>query len=209
MVDFAVIPARTALINVDMQNCFVAGYPMSAPDGLALLERINQLAAACRAAGILVVHTRHVLRPDGANVGVFGEIVPPAKDGFFRSDSVAVALHPRLAVDAQDIVLDKPRYGAFHATDLEMVLRAWDIDTLIISGIATNVCCETTAREAMVRDFHVLFLSDGTATLGMGDASADELQKATLATLGTLFAQVLSIEEMLHKISGAEGVVKR
>jgi hypothetical protein len=53
VVDFAVIPERTALINVDMQNCFVEGTPFSAPDGLAVQERINRLAAACRAAGIL------------------------------------------------------------------------------------------------------------------------------------------------------------
>ena len=57
MVDFAVVPERTALINVDLQNCFVQGYPISAPDGLAVLDRINRLAAACRAAGILVIHT--------------------------------------------------------------------------------------------------------------------------------------------------------
>jgi len=53
MVDFAVVPERTALINVDMQNCFVAGYEMSAPDGLVVLERINRLAAVCREVAIL------------------------------------------------------------------------------------------------------------------------------------------------------------
>jgi len=52
MVDFAVVPERTALINVDLQNCFVQGYPISAPDGLVVLDRINRLAAVCRAAGI-------------------------------------------------------------------------------------------------------------------------------------------------------------
>ena len=70
----------------------------------------------------------------------------------------AAALHKELVVDPADILLEKPRYGAFHATDLEMILRTHGIDTLIITGIATNVCCETTAREAMVRDFRVFFL---------------------------------------------------
>jgi isochorismatase family protein/alpha/beta hydrolase family protein len=77
-------------------------------------------------------------------------------------------------VDPRDILLDKPRYGAFHGTDLDLILRARGIDTVIIAGIATNVCCETTAREAVVRDFRVFFLSDGTATFGKGDASAAE-----------------------------------
>jgi nicotinamidase-related amidase len=61
MVDFAVVPERTALVNVDMQNCFVQGYPSSAPDGLAVLDRINRLAAACRGARLsrLLPQRRH------------------------------------------------------------------------------------------------------------------------------------------------------
>ena len=203
MVDFAVVPERTALINVDLQNCFVQGYPISAPDGPVVLERINRLAAVCRAAGILVIHTSHVLRPDGSNTGVLGEMAPPVKEGILNKGSESAALHTGLVVDARDILLDKPRFGAFHGTDLELILRSRGIDTVIISGIATNVCCETTAREAMVRDFHVFFLSDGTTTFGLGNASAAELQKATLATLGSLFAQVLTVDEMVQKIRHA------
>ena len=201
MVDFAVVPERTALVNVDMQNCFVEGSPISAPDGLAVLDRINRFAAVCRTAGILVIHTSHVLRPYGSNMGVLGEMLPPVKGGIINKGAESAALHKGLVVDALDILLDKPRFGAFHGTDLELILRTRGIDTIIISGIATNVCCETTAREAMVRDFHVFFLSDGTATLGMGDASAPELQKATLATLGFLFAQVLTVDEMIQKVN--------
>jgi ureidoacrylate peracid hydrolase len=76
MVNFVISPERTALIDVDLQNCFVDDYPFSAPDGLAVLDRINRLAAVCRAAGILVVHTSRVLRPDGSNMGVLGKIAP-------------------------------------------------------------------------------------------------------------------------------------
>ena len=194
--NFPVVPERMALINVDMQNQFVEN---PAYNGLVLLDRINHFAAACRAASILVVHTREIVRADGANAGVFGEIYPPLKE-VFNIDAPTAALHPSLVVDERDVVLDKPRYGAFHATDLEWILRSHGIDTVIITGIATNVCCETTAREAMVRDFRVFFLSDGTAAKAVGDLSADEMQKASLATLGALFAQVLSIDEMIQKI---------
>src|SRR6516165_210766 len=203
MVDFPVVPERTALINVDMQDCFVHGSPFSAPDGLAVLDRINRVAAACRAAGIVVIHTKHVLRPDGSNIGVLGEIAPVVKEGIIKKGSKSALLHKGLIVDPQDILLEKPRFGAFHGTDLELILRSRGIDTIIVTGIATNVCCETTAREATVRDFRVFFLSDGTATAEMGGASSAELQKATLATLGSWFAQVLTVDELMKKIGHA------
>lgn len=200
MVDFTVIPQKTALVNVDMQNCFVADSPIATPDGIAVLARVNQLTKLCRQAGILVIHTAFVLRSDGSNMGVLAETSAPVRAGILNNGSNSAALHQDLLIDDRDIILKKPRFGAFHGTDLELILRSRGIDTIIISGVATNVCCETTAREAMVRDFHVFFLSDGTATRGMGDASAAELQKATITTLGYLFAQVLTVDEMLKKI---------
>ncbi|MFH1834386.1 MAG: cysteine hydrolase [bacterium] len=206
MVEFPVVPQKTALVNVDMQNCFVADSPIAAPDGLGVLSRINQLAEACRRAGILVIHTALVLRPDCSNIGVLAETAPPAKAGVLNKGTESAALHKSLVVEPGDIVLEKPRFGAFHGTDLELILRSRGIDTIIISGIATNVCCDTTAREAMVRDFHVFFLSDGTATAEMGVASAAELQRATLATMDFLFAQVLTVDDMLEKIERSVGL---
>ncbi len=202
MVDFAVVPQRTALLNIDMQNCFVQDSPIAAPDGLVVLERINRLAAACRKAGILVIHASIVTRPDGSNLGVLAQFSPPVREGILNKGAHSAALHSGLEIDPRDILIDKPRFGAFYGTDLELILRTRGIDTLIISGVATNVCCETTAREAAVRDFHVLFLSDGTATADMGGVSAAELQKVTCATLGFLFAQVLTADEMIAKIEG-------
>jgi len=207
MVDFAVVPERTALVNVDLQNCFVEGSPIAAPDGLGVQDRINKLAAACRKAGVLVIHTLHVVRPDGSNIGVMGEILPVVRAGIINKGAKSADLHRGLVVKDGDILLDKPRFGAFHGTDLELILRSRGIDTIIVSGIATNVCCETTAREANVRDFRVFFLSDGTATFGVGGLSPDEIQRATCATLGAVFAQVLTIDEMIAKIDA--GRVKR
>lgn len=203
MPEFEVVPSRTALINVDMQNCFVEGSPISAPEGRLVLERINRLAAVCRAAGILVIHVSHTLRADGSNMGLLWELAPVVKEGIITKGSASAALHRGLVVDPRDILLEKPRFGAFHGTDLELILRSRGIDTVIIVGIATNVCCETTAREAAVRDFRVFFLSDGTATSAMGNASAAELQKATCATIGHIFGQVLSVDEMIAKIQFA------
>jgi nicotinamidase-related amidase len=200
--NFPVIPLRTALINVDMQNCFVEGYPVSAPEGPGVLSRINRLAAACRSAGILVIHTAHVLRADGSNAGVMSEFIPAIRAGMINKGSQASALHKSLVVDPRDILLEKPRFGAFQGTDLELILRAHDINSVIIGGIATNVCCETTAREAATRDFRVFFLSDGTATFDLGGVPAQQLQAATCASLA-LFGQVLTVEQIIQRISAA------
>jgi ureidoacrylate peracid hydrolase len=201
--DFPVVPKRIALVNVDLQNCFVDG-PLAPANGIAVVEQVNRLATVCRSAGILVVHTSHVFRPDGSNSGVLKEIAPAVFDNKWldRGQPLA-ALHPALHVDPRDILLEKPRFGAFYNTDLESVLRGRGVDTIIISGIATNVCCETTAREAMVRDFRVFFLSDGTSGSALPGASAADIQKVTLATLGFVFAQVLTVDEMISKIESA------
>ena len=105
MVNFPVVPEQTALLNVDMQNCFVHGSAFSAPDGLAVQDRINRVAAACRAAGIVVIHASHVLRPGGLNIGVLGEIAPIIKEGIINRGSASAALHEGLAVDPRDILL--------------------------------------------------------------------------------------------------------
>ena len=80
------------------------------------------------------------------------------------------------------------------------MLRSRGIDTVIISGIATNVCCDTTAREAAQHDFRVFFLSDGTATKEMGGTPAEDLQRATCASLSMVFAEITTVDEVMDKI---------
>ena len=203
MVDYKVESNKTALIIVDLQNLFVEGYSVSPANGPDILDKLNKLAEICREHGIQVIHTAHVLRPDGSNIGTLAEMVPSVREGHLYEGAVAAELHPDLVVKSGDIVLNKPRFGAFQGTDLEMILRSNGIDTTIIGGISTNVCCETTAREANARDFKVLFLSDGTATSGAGDLSAEEVQRASCSTLARVFAQVLTINEVTAKISEA------
>jgi ureidoacrylate peracid hydrolase len=202
MVDFGVVPQQTALVNVDLQNLFVEG----APEGATIVERVNRFAAECRTAGILVIHTAHVLRPDGSNIGVLGEIAPRVREeGLINQGTRTAALHDDVVVKPGDILLEKPRFGAFHGTDLELILRQRGIDTIIVSGIDTEVCCETTAREANARDFRVLFLSDGTACNRADIEEATRYQQAALERIGRLFGQVVTIEDALQKI-GRNGV---
>ena len=113
-VDFIVSPRRTAPVNVALQNFFVD----STESGVALVRRVNALASTCREAGILVIDTAHVLRPDESNIGVLGEIVPAIKDeGLLNQGSETAALHNDLYVDPRDVVLETPGFGAFYGTD--------------------------------------------------------------------------------------------
>jgi nicotinamidase-related amidase len=196
VVDFNVVPEKTALVNIDLQNCFVE----SAARGHEVVDRINHFAALCRDAGITVIHTRHAIRPDHANIGVLGQIVPKVRDGLLDEGSDSAAFHSDLKIEPHDVLLTKPRFGAFHGTDLEVILRSRGIDSVIITGITTDVCCDTTAREANARDFKVFFLSDATTTSAN---PPDEVQQATLELVSALFGQVLTTNEMMTKIKNA------
>jgi ureidoacrylate peracid hydrolase len=204
---YDVVPARMALVNIDMQVAFVEGTPLSAPDGVALLPTVNRLAAACRAAGITVIHTRHVTRADGSNLGTMGALIEPVRAGYIMEGSKTAELHPGLDVQPSDIILNKPRYGAFTGTDLDNVLRGNGIDTIIVSGICTNICCETSAREAGMRDYHVFFMEDGTETFPAGGLTVDEIKRAVHATIGLAFANVIPVDTMIGRIREASQAV--
>lgn len=164
--------------------------------GLQTLAMVNHLTAAARAVQVLVIHTRHVLRPDGSNMGLLREI-PPIREGVLNEGASSAELHPDLVVDERDVVLNKPRFGAFHGTDLELILRAGGLDTIIITGISTPICCDTTAREAHARDIRAFVVSDATATTGP-DAARD--QRFTLDMIDGMFATVVTADEVLSMI---------
>jgi nicotinamidase-related amidase len=101
---------------------------------------------------------------------------------------------------------DMHRYSGFFGTDLDMILREWGVDTVIISGTTTENCCQATARDAMFRNYRVVFLSDATATYdypdrGFGPMPAAEVHHATLVILAASTAHVMSVEDMRVRIS--------
>lgn len=161
--------------------------------GLQTLAMVNHLTAAARAVQVPVIHTRHVLRPDGSNMGLLRGI-PPIKEGALNEGASSAELHDDLVVDERDLIVNKPRFGAFHGTDLELILRAGGLDTIIITGISTPICCDTTAREAHARDIRAFMVSDATATTGPHAAGA---QSFTLDMIDGMFANVVTAEEVL------------
>ena len=203
MVDFPIIPKRSAFITIDFQNLFVEGHKISAPTALQAIEKTNHLAQHCRDHDIVVIHIAHQLRPDHSNLGVLGEVVPTIKSSrLLTGGEQSADFHPSLDIQETDWVAIKPRLGAFTGSDLELTLRARHIDTLLFAGVATGVCVDTTARQAALLDFKTIMLSDATATSGMAGYSADELQQITLAIFAMNFGEVASVAYAIKKIDG-------
>lgn len=193
-----VASATTALILIDLQRCFVdRSSDFAAKGAIELVQRLSALAERCREAGILVILTAHVLRPDHSNAGTLADKVPAVTDGMIDEGSQSAALHAAVRVGPRDLIVRKPRFSAFAGTDLDLILRTRGINTLIVAGIATDICCESTARDAADRGLHVIFLSDGTATgSGPGDPAADQTHEAALERLNTYFGDVVKISDL-------------
>ena len=194
--------ARSALVVVDMQNYFCAeGFPAEVPLSRAVVPNINRLARAIRAAGGTVVwvqtdsaealtrwgnHHKHMLTPERVERRLAG--LDAKAEGFKLFD----ALEPM----GGDLRVRKVTYSAFMpgSSDLDAQLEARGIDTVLITGTATNVCCESSARDAMLRDFRVVMVSDGNATW------TDEEHAGTLNTFAIFFGDVMTTGEALARI---------
>lgn len=204
---FEIRPGKAALAVIDIQNDFVEqGAPYECPDGRALIPAVNGLAAACRAAGLPVVLTAIEHRADGSDLGAVRRIHPLTASGAaLREGTHGVELHPELDVQDGDHVIRKRRYSAFFGTDLDLLLRGLGVETLIVAGVATNVCCESTVREAFFRGYQVVFLADGNATIGLPDAgygsyTADEVQRFTLTQIATFYGEVATTADVLERV---------
>jgi nicotinamidase-related amidase len=201
-------PKKTAMIVVDMQNDFVAsGAAMETPAARAVVPKLAEALKICRDAGLKVIYTAHVHRRDGSDMGLFDDMHPPIANREALVDGTpGVDIYSDLAPAPDEHVIKKHRYSGFFGTDLDMILREWGVDTVIISGTTTENCCHATARDAMFRNYRVVFLSDATATYdypdrGFGPMPAAEVHDATLVILAASTAHVMSVEDMRVRIS--------
>lgn len=192
---------RAALLVIDMQRDFVEEGAIA--EVAMARERIPAMArviAACRAAGIPVVYTRHTLSDDYEVSPLEVAYQPWLKDKGLRPGTRGVGIVQELAPQAGDTVIVKHRYDAFHDTPLQTILRNLRgpnvIDTLIVTGTVTSVCCESTARSAFMRDYKVAFISDANGGLDLAS------HEATLSIMARVFARVMSVDELLAEMTG-------
>jgi len=202
------------MIVVDMQNDFVAsGAAMETPEAREIVPKLAEALRTCRDAGIKVIYTAHVHRRDGCDMGLFDDLHPPIANRDALVDGTpGVDIYPGLAPAPGEHVIKKHRYSGFFATDLDLILREWGVDTVIISGTTTENCCHATARDAMFRNYRVVFLSDATATYdypdrGFGAMPAAEIHHATLVILAASTAHVMSVHDMRTRILSHSEIV--
>jgi len=200
-------PARTAQIVVDLQNGFMAeGAPHEVPTAREIVANVNRIAAAMRDAGgtnvfLRVTHDPAEPQPWTTRYTEYlsAERTATHKAAFTRG-AQNWQLWPLLEVRPSDLLIEKTRFSGFvpGTSVLHDTLQARGIDTLIVTGTLTNVCCESTARDAMQRNYGVIFVADGNAAL------TDAEHNATLCNMATLFADVMTTEHVLAVIKAGK-----
>jgi ureidoacrylate peracid hydrolase len=197
-------PAKTALIVIDLQNAFMIEEVAVAyvPSAVEIVPNVNKLAAAVRRTGGKVFWIKQTL--DDASCAAWSEWLnmmrPGVRAGFVRNlapGSRGHAIYADLDVKPEDEIVEKGRFSAFlqGSCDLPHRLRAQGYDTVLITGTVTNVCCESSARDAMMLNFKTIMVSDANA------ARTDAEHNATLATFYAIFGDVMDtplLIECLH-----------
>lgn len=181
---------KPALLVIDAQQEYFAPHgKWILPDGERALNQIHRLIDAARKSGLPIFFITH--ESLGEN--------PPV----FRLGSPGIELHPTLRPEPDEIVITKHFPNSFAQTPLEAYLRQAGVDTIVVSGYMTQMCCDTTTRAAREHDFAVLFAADATAardlTLGDETISHERIHHTTLAVM-TQFAHVLPTEEIIARL---------
>jgi ureidoacrylate peracid hydrolase len=193
-----IVGPTTALVVIDLQNVFMRpGMPVEVPTAREIVPNVNRLAAAMRAAGGKVVWVQMTLNDQEESWSTFfvGE---PRREAFrqLQRGSHGHALYDKLDVKPDDLIVEKRRYSAFiqGASNIDQILRGFGVDTVAIGGTLTNVCCESSARDAMMLNYKVVFVSDANAAL------SDEEHNATLGTILRVFGDVATTDQMIARL---------
>jgi ureidoacrylate peracid hydrolase len=199
-------PARTVLVVIDMQATFCApGAPAEVPAARGIVEPINRLTAELRDLGVPVIWVLHANNRIGGTSDwelFFNAFV--ADDVRERAlESLAAArqsVWSALVTAPADHTLLKNRYSAFipGSSALERVLRGMGRDTILVAGTKTNVCCESTARDAMMLDFKVVMIEDCCAAL------SDDEHRSALENIIQQFGDVMTASEALARLRQLE-----
>lgn len=182
---------KSALLVIDMQQFFLnPESPTFTCGGIAIIPTLMRIISAFRKADRPVIYTRHVHHPNRLDAG----IMEWWWEGMCLEGSPESEIHSQVAPLPGDKVILKHRYSAFYNTDLETILRCLKIEDLVVSGIMTNMCCESTARDAYYRDYRVFFPADGTGSIN------EEMHLSSLLNLAFGFAFVTTADSIIQQL---------
>ena len=191
------VPAKTALVVVDMQNGFMVPEVGHAPCAMAheIVPNINKLAQAVRDTGgtVIWIQTAYTDETLTSWSTLYGMMLPKGRERrkFSLSPSnKGYEIFPDLKIEKADLIVEKNRYSAFiqGSSNIEEVLKGRGLDTVLITGTVTNVCCESTARDAMMRNYKTVMITDGNA------ANTDEDHNAALNNFYLTFGDIMSTD---------------
>lgn len=190
-------PERACLLVIDMQNEFLREQgAIFFHYAAEIVPNVKRILLAARRAAIPVVFTAHAHADPRVDGGMTAEWWPEIRKGRCLIEGTSgVEIIRGLRPLKGEKVIRKHRYSAFYNTDLEITLRGMKVTDLVITGVLTNVCCESTARDAFFRDFRVFFPADATAT------SEPELHLGSLKSLAYAFAYVTTTQQLLAEIA--------
>lgn len=192
-------PRRTALLVIDMQDAFLRQDSAAwVPSAGLIVERINVLTHRLRSAGATICFTRHTVIEDDWSryVEVVAAGDPARAIALLGVGARGHAIFSGVDVQAGDVVVDKRRFGALgtdHCSLHEQLVRR-GIDTVVIAGTLTNICCESTARQAMELDYRTLVVADATA------ARSEAAQAAALLNVFSAFGDVASTAQICARL---------
>jgi nicotinamidase-related amidase len=194
---------KRALLVIDVQNEYFSGLlPITYPQGhLTNILRVMDAAVAQNIPLVVVQQT--FPQPDKP---LLKRDIPDWELHFFQHGTPEWELHPEVQARPHDLLIEKHLPGSFTETELEPWLRQQGVDTVVVAGYMTHMCCDTTAKQAVHLGFTVEFLSDATGTLPLsntaGDVTAEELQRAILCTQQMLLSEVISTDAWCDRIAG-------
>jgi ureidoacrylate peracid hydrolase len=201
-------PAKTALVVVDMQNAFMLPGVAHAlcPMAQEIVPNINRLAQAVRDTGGAVVWIKTVFEEEVLDSWstYFAMVKPQLRDKRIRALTAGSRGHELWAgldLRPQDAIIEKRRFSAFiqGSSRLEEHLRSKGVDTVIITGTVTNVCCESTARDAMMLNFRTIMVTDGNA------AVTDEDHNASLGAFYQHFGDIMPTDMLIACLNRGAG----
>ena len=200
-------PAKTALVVIDMQNYFMKpGFQGEVPMARKIVPTVNRLAAATRELGGHVVWVRNTTSGTRESWSVLHDWLqtPDRRDRRYASMELGQeghALWGELDARPEDAQIVKKRFSAFiqGSSDIEAYLRGRGIDTLLIGGTATQVCCESSARDAMMLNFKVIMVPDALATY------SDEEQNISLRAFYSNFGDLQTADEAIASLKRGLG----